>query len=98
MLRIFAVTENSMTPEFSEGDFVLVAKIPFFLSVRAGDVVVFHHPPYGMLIKRVQEISPDGQELTVWGTNSNSIDSRTFGAIDFKEVLGKVIWHVKRHP
>lgn len=85
-------------PEYEEGDFVLAAKIPFFFSVTPGDVIVFRHPPYGTLIKHVQATSPGGDQVTVLGTHPDSIDSRTFGPIGLHEIIGKVIWHIKRRP
>ncbi|MFZ6026140.1 MAG: S26 family signal peptidase [Chloroflexota bacterium] len=98
MLRLLVVTENSMAPAYEEGDFVLVGKIPFLFSVTAGDVVVLRRQPYGTLIKRVQATSPNGQFVTVLGTHPNSVDSRTFGPVGLHEIVGKVLWHVKRRP
>lgn len=96
MLKIFRVTENSMAPEYLEGDFVLVAKIPLVFSMRVGDVIVFRHQRYGVLIKQVQAMTPDGGEISVIGRHPKSVDSRTFGPISSGDVLGKVIWHIRR--
>ena len=42
MLKFIKVSGKSLLPEYREGDFVLVAKIPFFLRhIRQGDIVVF---------------------------------------------------------
>jgi nickel-type superoxide dismutase maturation protease len=96
MFRVLAITEDSMMPEYSEGDFVLAAKIPFIFVLRPGDVIILQHPLYGLLVKRIEAISGDGQQITVLGTHPTSIDSRTFGPIAPQEVIGKVIWHVRR--
>jgi nickel-type superoxide dismutase maturation protease len=97
MLRLVRVTGSSLSPQYREGDFVLISKIPFlFGALQAGDVVVFRHPLYGLLIKQVREVSPDGRELFVVGTQENSIDSRIFGTISRRSLLGKVIWHLRK--
>jgi nickel-type superoxide dismutase maturation protease len=97
MLRLVKVTGESLSPEYQEGDFVLIAKIPFFFDhFHRGDVVVFRHPQYGTMIKQVEEIFPERDEIYVVGTHENSVDSRSFGAISQKLILGKVIWHLQK--
>jgi signal peptidase I len=96
MLKLLKITGDSLTPEFQPGDFVLVSKIPFFfISPSPGDIVAFHQPGYGLLIKRIQQINPDSS-LNVIGTHSESIDSRVFGPVKRESVLGKVIWHIRK--
>ena len=95
--HLFKVTEDSLAPDFQEGDFVLTVRIPFFsIRYKSGDIVVFDHPAYGRMIKRVQAISPENDTLFVVGSHPNSIDSRQFGPIPTQAVLGKVIWHIKK--
>ena len=97
MLRLLKVAGDSLLPEFQEGDFVLVSRIPFLLSpIKAGDVVAFRHPMYGTLIKRVERVAEDGESLFVVGTHPNSVDSRQFGAIRREEAIGKLLWHIKK--
>jgi nickel-type superoxide dismutase maturation protease len=93
MLRFIKVTGNSLYPEYQEGDYVMIITIPFFSFIK-GDAIVFHHPEYGRMIKLIEEIETD--RIWVIGTHSSSIDSRQFGYIPRKSILGKVIWHVKR--
>jgi signal peptidase I len=94
MLRLFKVTGKSLEPGYHEGDLVLVSKIPFLLRPpRPGDVVVFRHPRFGILIKQVQRISGKG-ELYVTGTRPSSNDSDSFGVIDVSSVIGKVVGSV----
>jgi signal peptidase I len=97
MLRLFKVSEHSLTPEYQEGDFVIIAKIPFLgIAYQPGDVVVFNHPAYGRMIKRVQEVFPENHTLFVTGSHPESLDSRHFGPIQMEDTLGKVIWHIKK--
>ena len=97
MLRFVRISDNSLMPEYQEGDFVLIGKVPFFLdTIRRGDVVVFRHPLYGMMIKKVSRVVGDGKQIHVIGTHKDSVDSRQFGAVEKDALIGKVIWHVRR--
>ncbi len=96
MLKILRVTEHSMEPEYHEGDYVFVSKIPFlFRGAHPGDVVAFHKPPHGLMIKKVEYLTPTG-DLFVLGTHYASQDSLQFGPIRPQDVLGKVIGHVRK--
>jgi signal peptidase I len=97
MFRIIKVTGESLSPEFQEGDFVLTAKIPFlFSSFQQGDILVFKHPDYGRLIKIVDRVENDATAYFVVGTHPNSLDSHRLGLIKQENIIGKVIWHVKK--
>ena len=97
MLHIFRVTEHSLSPEYEEGDFVIIVKIPFpfnFKRLKVGDVITFRQPGYGVMIKKIEAIYPQLEEIYVTGTHPDSIDSRHFGNVPCRHLLGKVIWHV----
>jgi nickel-type superoxide dismutase maturation protease len=97
MLQIIKVSGDSLSPEILEGDFVLVSKIPFSLnSLQVGDLVVFNHPDYGLLIKRIAAVSADRQSFQVTGAHPFSVDSRQFGPVGRQALVGKVIWHIHR--
>ena len=49
-----------------------------------------------MMIKQVECLSPDRQELTVLGTHPDSKDSRQYGPIPRLWLTGKVLWRVRR--
>ncbi len=96
MLRFFKVRGNSLAPEYSQGDFVLVSKIPFWLTPPTpGDVIAIRQPGYGLMIKRIQNLSPEGG-VNVIGDHLESIDSRVFGPVRRKDILGKVVWHIRK--
>ena len=87
------VTGESLSPFLHHGDFVLLVRAAWWLRrLHTGDVIVFHHPAYGRLIKRIQSISPDGRDLFVIGDNPDSVDSRQFGPIPATAVLGKAVF------
>ena len=78
-----------------QGDFVVISKIPFFLRApRPGDVVAFRKQPHGLMIKRVEYLTPAG-ELFVLGNHVASVDSLQFGPVRKQDVIGKVIMHIQ---
>ncbi|RMG50290.1 MAG: S26 family signal peptidase [Acidobacteria bacterium] len=97
MIKLVKITGQSLYPIYREGDFVVVSKIPFlFGPVRPGDVIVFRHPIYGLMIKKVERCVPQTGDVYVVGMHGHSIDSRRFGAIRRDDIVGKVIWHLKK--
>ena len=95
MFQILKVTGESLSPFFVQGDYVLVVKIPFVLRrLKPGDVVVFRHPAYGVMIKRLEHLSEDGEVLFVLGSHPDSNDSRSFGPVPRHWLIGKVIWRI----
>jgi nickel-type superoxide dismutase maturation protease len=97
MCRLLKVHGDSLIPDYQEGDFVLVSKIPFlFASPRPGQVIAFHMPPYGTLIKRVEQVLEGGQSFFVAGTHPHSVDSRQFGPVRRRALLGRVVWHIPK--
>ena len=97
MFQVIRINSDSLSPEYQEGDFVLISKIPFFLrNISPGDVVVFRQIAYGRMIKRVERLDPHGGLVYVRGDHIDSKDSRHFGPIPRVDLLGKVIWHLRR--
>ena len=97
MLKIIKVTGDSMSPDFQEGDFVLLATAPFFLPrLKVGDTIVFEHKFYGTLIKRIASFDPETAEVYIEGTGPDSLDSRRLGTIRRENIRGKVIAHFSK--
>ena len=97
MLRVIKVTGESLSPEYQEGDYVVVATIPFFLHrIRAGDVIVFRQSQYGTMIKRVEHVLEEGRQYFVVGAHPQSVDSRQFGPVSREALIGKLVWHIPR--
>ena len=97
MCRLLKIHGDSLFPDYQEGDFVLVSKIPFlFVSPRPGQVIAFRMPPYGTLIKRIDQVLEAGQAFFVSGTHPYSVDSRQFGPVSRRAVIGWVIWHIPK--
>lgn len=85
-----------MLPEYKEGDFVIINEIAFFLHhLKKDDVIVFHHPTYGFLIKIIDSVLPE-VGFFVSGSHKNSLDSSKLGLIPISAVIGRVIWHIRK--
>lgn len=97
MLRVIKVTGDSLSPDYREGDYVVITTIPFFLNrIQAGDVIVFQQPTFGTLIKKVAQVESAGDRFYVVGAHPGSVDSRRFGPVYRQALIGRVIWHIPR--
>jgi len=97
MMRWMRVRGDSMLPRLADGDLLLVLKWFRWLGpLRAGDCVVFRHAIYGVLVKQVVELQPAAATLTVRGTRPVSLDSQELGPIALADVVGKVVWVVRK--
>lgn len=91
-LGVMKVRDRSMEPSFKEGDYVFVYQM--MKSVKNGDVIVLRHPSGRFnIIKRVK--SQDRDSVFVIGDNQKlSEDSRKFGKVDKRYIIGKVVLKV----
>ncbi len=90
---VFRVKEESMLPAVKPGDYVLVNGWCYKFRVpKPGEIIILKHPNSDLvIIKRIKSVLND-KKLYVTGDNSSaSEDSRKFGPIDSKDVIGKVI-------
>lgn len=94
MLRLFRVHGHSMTPDYQDGDLVLV--LPAWWdkvcgrALQSGDDVIARHPGHGVLLKRVDTYSDDGLHLT--GLSSLSTAPEYLRLTSAKNVIGRVVW------
>ncbi len=81
-----------MVPALKPGDYILVST--WFRCISTGNMVVFKYPKSGMLlVKRISRIN--GEEYYVLGDNlPKSQDSREFGWIERRDIIGKVILRI----
>ena len=97
MLRIHKVSGDSMSPDFQEGDFVILITAPLFLKrLKIGDTIIFGHKLYGTLIKRIASFDPETAEVYVEGTQPDSLDSHRLGTIRPEAIRGKVVAHFSK--
>jgi phage repressor protein C with HTH and peptisase S24 domain len=87
LLLRFKVSGHSMQPTLSPGTEILVSSLPFLLrSPSEGDLIAFKDKEE-FIIKRIKQVK-DGKYL-VQGDNPS--DSREYGWIERKRIIGKVI-------
>ena len=97
IFHLIRIEGYSLYPKYKDGDFVIMSKIPILLrGIHPGDVVLFHHPTKGALIKIVDHLEDAGRSLFVIGLTADSFDSRQFGPIARSAVLGKAVLHIAR--
>jgi len=97
MFRIHKVTGDSMSPDFQQGDFVLIATADFVRKrLKVGDVIIFEHKLYGTLIKRIASFDPETAEAYIEGTRHDSLSSLRLGTIRRDAIRGKVIVHISK--
>ena len=88
------VENVSMLPLLVPGDTILVDPRAYkHLPPQAGDIVVACPPtrPKLRAVKRIERVLPDGSVFLIGENLSQSTDSRTFGAIPRRSILGKVV-------
>ena len=92
--EIFLIEGDSMFPALKDGDFVLINP---YADLRIGDIALARHPfkQSVKIIKRIREISPERKYFLVGDNLSESTDSRSFGVIPAKDILGKAVCRLK---
>lgn len=88
------VAGDSMRPTYAAGDWLVVTRAR---RIAPGQVVVIEREsrPGMLLIKRV--VRAEGQKWWVEGDNAlASDDSRTFGAIEPSEIIGRIRFRYRR--
>ncbi len=92
--RAFLIEGDSMLPTLKNGDAIL---IDADAKVAVGDILLTKHPfkKSVKLVKRLSEIDQNGNYFLVGDNPSESTDSRTFGALSPKHLLGKAVCRLK---
>lgn len=85
-----------MTPTLVKGDVILISKLAYeifgidYKSPEPSDIITFTYSDE-LLIKRVKDVSSEGNIFVVGDNTENSVDSRDFGYIDYDNVDGRAI-------
>jgi signal peptidase I len=104
--KLFKAVElrgDSMSPNFNDGDWLLFRLLP--AKVRVGKVVLIQRQSQVgtdfLQVKRVikADESNETNETKFWVEGDNksaSTDSRSWGALDSNEVIGKLLFRYRR--
>lgn len=92
MLNLIKVQGDSMSPILHDGDFVLTSC--WYKKLKIGHLVVVDHALYGLIVKKVLHIAPDGQ-LWLGSENNKSLQSERIGWVSDRRVVGKVIFCIR---
>ncbi len=96
MIKFIKVTGKSLSPFFLPGDYVISLKVFRIINkLKLGDTIVFNQSEFGILIKKVIAIDPDSKSIIVAGTDPDSIGSARIGPVHSKDIIGKVVYHIK---
>lgn len=57
--------------------------------------IVFRHPQYGLLLKRIVSVSCEDRCCRVAGIHRESIDATALGSVDFASIMGVVIRRIR---
>lgn len=92
--RRLVVRGESMRPALVPGDRVVVAPV---VRLRPGDVVALHDPerPGALVVKRLARVADD-QVVVLGDDEVMSVDSRQYGPVARRSVLGVVVY--RYHP
>lgn len=88
-ILVYNISGRSMCPTFHHGDRVVAIK-KWLTSIKKDDVVVIKNKREILLIKRVQHIQ-NKKYFVVGDNEKESTDSRKFGWISNKDIIGRVI-------
>jgi nickel-type superoxide dismutase maturation protease len=92
--RAILVEGDSMLPNLKNGDGILIDPDA---PIAVGDIILAKHPfkKSVKILKRIAEIDQNGNYFLVGDNPAESTDSRTFGALSAKHILGKAVCRLK---
>ncbi len=95
LIRKYEVIGHSMEPTLKNGEEIIVNRLSYILfSPKINDVVAIADEMMKIYIKRIKEIS-DGKYYVLGDNPQDSKDSRSFGWIEKKDIIGKVVYKGK---
>jgi len=99
LVKAVEVRGDSMAPNYNDGDWLLFRLLQAKPSDLVGKVVLIQRDSQAgkdfLQVKRVTRLTNEG--IWVEGDNKdNSTDSRSWGAVDSSEVIGKLILRYRK--
>lgn len=91
LIHLIKVKGDSMLPELTSSDFVIVSKL--YWSLNVGDLIVAEHPDYKSIIKRIVQVS-ETKGVLLSGSHQASVSTEQIGWVSKKQIFGKVVFHI----
>mgnify|MGYP002880316039 FL=1 len=82
------IVGDSMSPTFKNGDILILEEL-IDQKISPGDIILFYHPYISKkkLVKRVKNITVDGNIFIEGDNKKSSSDSRSFGYINKQSII-----------
>ncbi len=93
MIRLVKIIGQSMTPEFHEGDYLILQTA--FLKPKTGQHIVYRHQEFGLIFKQIDKIENDGR-FFLRSINPLGLQAERTGHCSPSRITGKVLWHIKK--
>jgi len=101
----FIIAEgNSMEPAIHSGSVLVINRLQYGLrfpgqtgylvrwaAPRQGDLVVFYAPSGGIVVKRCDSLTGEGEFIAQGDNSLQSYDSRSYGPVPVDATIGKVL-------
>ena len=84
-----------MSPHIPPDSYIIFHHLIFPRLLKRGKIVKVKHPTYGLIVKEIIEIDHQGY-YWLEGLNKNSISSLDMGPIDFKMIIGIIVYTIKK--
>jgi signal peptidase I len=89
---MYKISGHSMEPFLKNGDTVLVSDFLYlFINPKINDIVAFKEKNGKVLIKRIKKVK-NGKFFLSGDNKNDSFDSKDFGFISNKQIIGKLIY------
>ena len=96
MIKIYKIKGDSMLPEYKNNDYLIVLKLFRENSIKKNRNNVFIQSKLGLLVKKISSVNYTDKSFYVNGNNNLSIQSKMLGKINFSQIEGFPILHIKK--
>ena len=96
MIKIYRIKGNSMLPEYKNNDYLIVLRLFRENFIKKNRNIVFIHSKLGLLVKKISSVNYTDKSFYVNGNNNLSIQSKMLGKINFSQIEGFPILHIKK--
>ncbi|MGX9417379.1 S24/S26 family peptidase [Vibrio sp. RC27] len=93
-MSVNRVAGLSMSPRIPDGSYLIFHHFIYRSLITIGKVVKVDHPRYGLIVKKVINIDPQGN-YWLEGLNGHSVSSLEIGAIKLEMIVGISVYNIK---